>query len=101
MPTKERTEQRNAAMVSAAASAMSMSRWKKIGPEERREIATWVASHGAGRPRTNAARCPCGAMTLTLAKQRGGVAGTSLGHRKGCPFWRAHKLKVRGEHAEN
>lgn len=63
-------------------------RWEKTTPEERREMLKYVASHGAGRPRTNAKRCPCGAMTLKLARIRGGSTGTSPGHKAGCPFYR-------------
>jgi hypothetical protein len=83
------------AAVSAAARAMNHKRWKDVPEKERIRIATWVASHGAGRPRSKAARCPCGNMTLKLAKTRAGVAGTGLGHKEGCRFFRDHRLIVR------
>jgi len=38
---------------------------------------------GTGRPRKDAPRCPCQAMTLARAIARG---RTALGHLPGCPF---------------
>ena len=72
-----------------AAQEMARQRWAKVGPRQRTQIAKWVASHGAGRPRTRARRCPCGAMTLKLAKIRASrLDGTGLGHLEGCTFYR-------------
>jgi hypothetical protein len=73
----------------AAAQALAARRWRKISPEERHRIAVWVASHGAGRPRSRALRCPCGVMTLRLARIRADRHGTGLGHEPGCSFYRA------------
>jgi hypothetical protein len=54
----------------AAAQALVARRWRKTTREERVRIARWVAAHGAGRPRSRALRCPCGTMTLRLARIR-------------------------------
>lgn len=93
--TMTTTEEKAAAAASTAAAALGRRRWEGVSPEERSKIATWVASHGAGRPRSKARRCPCGAMTLKLAKIRAGASGTGLGHKPGCLFYRADRLKVR------
>lgn len=71
-----------------AAQALAAQRWSKVPPHKRRQITRWVAAQGAGRPRTKAKRCPCGAMTLKLARIRAGKQGNSLGHLKGCTFYR-------------
>jgi hypothetical protein len=91
----QREEARIAAAVKIAAGAMSRRRWAKVSPEERSRIAAWVSAQGGGRPRSDAKRCPCGNMTLRLAKVRAGAAGTSLGHEPECRFFRDYKLKVR------
>ena len=73
----------------AAAQALVARRWRKTTREERVRIARWVAAHGAGQPRSRALRCPCGAMTLRLARIRADRHGTGLGHQPGCSFYRA------------
>jgi hypothetical protein len=72
-----------------AAQTLARQRWAKTTPRQRASIARWVASHGAGRPRTKAKRCPCQAMTLKLARIRADRNGTGLGHLEGCSFYRA------------
>jgi hypothetical protein len=51
----------------------------KLPPEELRRIGKL-----AGRPRSDAPRCSCGAMTLKRAQSRGRTAE----HRPGCEFAR-------------
>jgi hypothetical protein len=54
-------------------------RAEALSPGRRAEIGRM-----GGRPRTNAPRCPCGAMTLKRAQSRGRTAE----HRPGCEFGR-------------
>jgi len=85
------------AMMSAVASAMGARRWANVPAEERVRFTTWVASHGAGRPRTKAKRCPCGAFTLKAAKIRASRKdGTGLGHKPGCSFYRDTPYRTMG-----
>ena len=60
---------------------------KPIGTERARELAAMrrTFGRGGGRPRSNALRCPCGAMTLRCALVR----------RHDCeePESRSHKRK--------
>jgi hypothetical protein len=70
-------------------------RWEKTTPEERSKEMKKIAAQGAGRPRSRSTRCPCGAMTLKLARIRANVDGTSPGHLKGCKFYRPERVKPR------
>lgn len=81
---------------SAAASQLARKRWSKISPAERSAILTEVASHGAGRKRTPARRCPCGNMTMKCALSRADKNCQGLGHQPGCIFYRAHRHLERG-----
>lgn len=45
---------------------------------------------GAGRPRSEAPRCPCGIMTLTRAQAR----GKSFDHDPSCPWYRERAIIV-------
>lgn len=89
------TEEKQQSAASRGAAAMGRKRWAGVSPEERSRLAAWVSAQGGGRPRSTAKRCPCGNMTLRLAKVRAGAAGTSLGHKPECRFFRDYKLKVR------
>lgn len=61
-----------------AAQAMARKRWKKTTAEERTTFAKFVASHGAGRPRS-ADRCPCGLLTAATARKRNHRCTTAEG----------------------
>jgi len=78
-----------------AARNMVKRRWEKTTPEERSKQMKEVASQGAGRPRSRATRCTCGAMTLRLARIKADVNGTCPGHQKGCEFYRPPEVKPR------
>jgi hypothetical protein len=41
-----------------------------------------------GRPRSNAQRCPCGAMTLKRAQAR----GRTFEHETFCPFYKGRAI---------
>ena len=57
----------------------------------RMSLARKTFAAGAGRPRTDAARCPCGAMTLKRARARGRTGE----HGPSCSFYRGRAtLKV-------
>lgn len=88
MKNNETTSNESAATrkaISTAAAAMGRRRWAGIQPAERTAIMTEIGSRG-GRPRTSAPRCPCGNMTLKLARTRG---ITARGHQPGCAFHKA------------
>ena len=53
----------------SAAQAMARKRWQKTTAAERTAFAKFVASHGAGRPRSTD-RCPCGLLTRATARKR-------------------------------
>jgi hypothetical protein len=49
---------------------------------------------GTGRPRIDAPRCPCEAMTLKRARTRADREGKGLGHDPGCSFYRERVIVV-------
>jgi hypothetical protein len=51
---------------------------------------TRSGGHAGGRPRSNAKRCPCGAMTLKRAQAR----GRTYEHDPSCPFYRERAIIV-------
>lgn len=78
---------------SDVARKMAKKRWKGVSEEDRHKFAMRLVSFGNGRPiDTTQKRCPCGAMTMKRAKTRADKNGKSLGHRRGCAFYRALPL---------
>lgn len=81
-------------MVSIAAVILSSKNWAKVPMKKRSAIMREVASHGAGRPRTDAERCPCGNMTLVRAKQRANKDGRGWGHEPECTFYQERRTYI-------
>lgn len=69
----------------ANARAMGKMRWRGTTAAERTEAMRALAIHPGEE------RCPCGKMTLKRAQARADKAGTGLGHRPGCSFYRRQR----------
>ena len=72
------------------ACSMARERWKGSTPEQRSEFARQVAAQGAGRPRKDVPRCPCGQHTLTRCQAR----GKSFDHDPSCEWYRERAIIV-------
>jgi acyl-CoA reductase-like NAD-dependent aldehyde dehydrogenase len=82
---------------SASASHAATARMAALTPDQRVELAEWIAAQGAGRPRSEAKRCKCGADTVARATRRANKQGTCPpgdGHGAGCPFYRENFIVV-------